>query len=116
VSSRINIQQITEIQGRKNDKFILPSGRVMPKRTFSIISIELKRQCVSHIQIIQDRRDHLLVKTVKGTEFDPHVIDRIITQIRTNLAEDGVSVDHHYVESIPRTNTEKRKYRVSYIT
>ena len=105
---------INHIEGRTNDIFILPSGKKLyPTSIFTCIHSEVKENlfCISQFQIIQERRNKVTFKIVKGNEFREDVVNRIKQNLETcfiHLNEDVV-VDIEYVKDISVDRAYKRK-------
>ena len=106
------------IEGRANDIFIMPSGKkVYPMFFFSCISKEIKENlfCISQYQIIQEKKNKILIEIAKGKEFDQKVISEIKQNLQTGFTQMGedVRVDVKFVNKIPVDGTRKRKTLIS---
>jgi phenylacetate-CoA ligase len=108
---------LREIQGKKNDRFILPSGRVMGGHYLAVMKIELKQHpwCLAHFQLVQEAKDRIVFKVVKGPEFEHGILDRILDHLGNELAAEHVQLDYEIVKAIPLEPTGKRKFLVSHV-
>jgi len=109
---------IDRIEGRANDIFIMPSGRkIYPIFLFSCIGKEIKENlfCISQYQIIQKKRNRIIIEVAKGRDFDPNVISRIRQNLETGFTRIGedVHIDVRFVKEIPVDGTRKRKTLIS---
>jgi phenylacetate-CoA ligase len=111
---------IKNIEGRTNDYLILPSGRKMSPITFArFIHKDLEELIfsISQWQVIQEKRNKLVLKVVKGKEFSASAIERLRKKIETilNIIGEEVEVDVRMVDKIPRGETGKRQAIISFI-
>jgi phenylacetate-CoA ligase len=106
---------LREIQGRKNDRFILPSGRVVGRRAFHGAFHTDQPWCIAQRQVVQLTKNHIRLRFVKGPAFEPHAIDDILARFTAVIADDRVTVDYEVVPSIPRSPAEKRKFMISHV-
>jgi len=110
---------IKNIEGRTNDYLVLPSGRKMsPFAFYRFFYKEMEEQVfgISQFQIIQENRNKLLLKVVRGKEFNSSAIERIrkkIEAIFVMLGEE-VEVDAQTVDKISRGRTGKWKTIISF--
>ena len=70
---------------------------------------------ISQYQIIQERKNRIIFKVVKGTTFDPEILERIKNKIETSFAKQGenLEVTVQLVKEIPMERTGKRKLFIS---
>ncbi|MCW4007343.1 MAG: hypothetical protein NWF09_01440 [Candidatus Bathyarchaeota archaeon] len=112
---------IKNIQGRTDDYLVLPNGRKFShfyiKRAVFHKILRYNIFAFSQYQIIQDRKDHIILKIVKGREFAP----KILEQVKKSLKEEFSKLDAHVeitievVDKIPMGRTGKRKLFISKI-
>lgn len=111
---------VQSIEGRTNDIFIMQSGRKLyPRFVFAWIGNEIKEYlfCLSQYQIIQEKRNKIILRVVKGREFDPKVVSKIKGNIENSCIRMGedVSVDIEIVQEIPREKSGKRRKIISLV-
>jgi len=111
---------IKSIEGKSNDVIVMPSGRELYPGSFLLCiedEIEETPFCISQYQIIQEKRNRIILKFKIGKEFDQKVISRIkqnFQNLFTRLDED-VHIDMRCVEEIPMERTGKRKKIISLV-
>jgi phenylacetate-CoA ligase len=111
---------IKNIEGRTNDNFVLPSGRKASFFAFfRFIHKELEEQVfgISQFQVIQEKRNKLVLKVVKGKEFNESSIERLREKMEAffiTLGEE-VKVEILIVDEIPRGKTGKRQTIISLV-
>ena len=111
---------IKSIEGRSNDVIVMPSGRkIYP--SFFLLGIENEIEenpfCISQYQMIQEKRNRIILKLVPGKEFDQRVVSRIKQNFQNlfiRLDED-IHVDLRCVEKIPLERTGKRRKVISLV-
>jgi len=111
---------IKSIDGRKSDVFITPNGakiysHFLKKCVFS----EIKKNLfiVSQFQIVQEKRNKIVLKVVKGNKFDANIVDKIKNNIETlcvGFGED-ISVETEIVQNISRDKSGKRRTIISMV-
>jgi phenylacetate-CoA ligase len=111
---------IKKIEGRTNDYLVLPSGRKMSFYTlYMFINKDLEEQLFTILQwqIIQEKRNKLVLKVIKGKEFSRGAVERLRKKIETIFITIGeeVEVDIQVVDNIPRGKTGKRQAIVSFV-
>ena len=111
---------IKSIEGRINDYCVLPSGRKISwlyLLRFILYDEKFKRNVfsISQYQIIQERKNRIIFKVVKGTTFDPEILERIKNKIETSFAKQGenLEVAVQLVKEIPMERTGKRRLFIS---
>ena len=111
---------IKDIEGRINDVFIMPRGRKLyPRILFSLFIGPIIENpfFISQYQIIQKKRNKIVVRMVKGREFDLKMAFKIKDNIENfcfRMGED-ISVDLEIVQNILGEKTNKRKHIISLI-
>ena len=95
-----------------------PSGRrINPWLIIGVISDEVRKNIfvIKQYQMIQESRSKMLVKIVKGRDFDPNMIPRIkqgMEDVYSNMNED-VEVEMSVVDVIPKESSGKRPEIIS---
>jgi len=111
---------IKSVEGKTRDFFVLPSGRkISPGALLRSFYEEMKEQVfgISQWQLIQEKRNKVLLNVVKGKEFDANAIERIRKKIEAIFVRLGenVEVNLQVVANIPRGRTGKRRAIISYV-
>jgi phenylacetate-CoA ligase len=109
---------LRNIQGRTNDYIILPSGRrISWLHFYHQFYKELERDVlsISQYQIIQERKDEIIFKIVKGQHYDQKILDRMKSNMKSYFAElgDPIEVTMEVVKEIPKERTGKRRMLIS---
>jgi phenylacetate-CoA ligase len=112
---------IAAIEGRALDFLTMPSGRrLSPGVVFQGLSPETDRHlfCVSQFQVVQVRRDRVVLNVVPGREFDPEVVARMRRSLADGFAERGetVQVETRVVEELETGRTGKVQMIVSRVS
>lgn len=110
---------IKSVEHKTRDFFVLPSGRrISPGAIHRNIYKEEGEQVfgISQWQLIQEKRDKVVLKVVKGRDFDANAIESIRKKIEAIFVRLGekVEVDLQIVAKIPRGRTGKRCSIISY--
>jgi len=117
---------IKSIQGRTNDYLVLPSGRkfswlylirVIRASLYDKIFRE-SAFTISQYQIVQDRKDRIILKIMKGREFNPEILEWIRKSLEREFEKLGEHLDVkiEIVDEIPMERTGKRRLFISKIT
>lgn len=111
---------IKSIQGRINDFLVMPSGRIITILHFyDHLERELEKNVfsISQCQLIQEAKDRIIFKVVKGKKFDPEMLVRIKNNLETYFAKLGekVEVEPQVVKEISTARTGKRRVLISTI-
>jgi phenylacetate-CoA ligase len=110
---------IKNIQGRINDYLVLPSGRKISYLYLQrVIFHKIFREnifAISQYQIIQDRKDRIVLKIVKGREFHPEILERIRKSLEREFDKLGENLEviTQIVDEIPMETTGKRRILIS---
>jgi len=110
---------IKSIQGRINDYLVLPSGRKISYLYLQrVIFHKIFREsifAISQYQIIQDRKDRIILKIVKGREFNPEILERTRKSLESEFDKLGehLEVITQIVDEIPMERTGKRRILIS---
>jgi phenylacetate-CoA ligase len=111
---------IKKIQGRINDLIVLPSGRKTNiNHLYPYIYEELKKNVfsISQYQILQEQKNRIIFKVVKGKEFDPMMLEKIKDYLEIYFEEqaENVEVVMQIVKEIPKDKSGKRRILISII-
>jgi len=111
---------LKSIEGRSNDLLVLPSGRriswlYLQRCIFYDQEFQKNLFCISQYQIVQERRDRIVINVVKGLNFDPNLLLRIKNKIEEFFARQGekLEVIIQLVKDIPMERTGKRRVFIS---
>jgi phenylacetate-CoA ligase len=111
---------LKSIEGRSNDLLVLPSGRriswlYLQRCIFYDQEFQKNLFCISQYQIVQERRDRIVINVVKGLNFDPNLLLRIKNNIEEFFAAQGekLEVIMQLVKEIPMERTGKRRVFIS---
>ncbi len=111
---------IKSIEGRSNDLLVLPSGRriswlYLQRCIFYDQEFQKNPFCILQYQIVQERRDRLVINVVKGLNFDPNLLLRIKNNVEEFFARQGekLEVITQLVDEIPMERTGKRRVFIS---
>ena len=73
-----------------------------------------KNDTIRHYQVIQETKEYLVIKIVKGKNYRQENDQKIIAEMKKHLGE-PVVVSLEYVDDIPTTQSGKRNYVISHI-
>ena len=111
---------LKRIEGRTRDILTLESGRrIYPAFLYRCLREELLIRehpfCVSQFQFVQEKRNKLVLKVVRGSQFDIKVLNRIKQNIDAHFAKIGeeVTSEIRVIKEIPIESSGKRKTIVS---
>ncbi|MCW3975378.1 MAG: hypothetical protein NWE86_03950 [Candidatus Bathyarchaeota archaeon] len=104
-----NYPLIKSIEGKIYDFLKLPSGQIISPRNLELKDIE----GISEYQIIQPRRDKLIVHLVKSEGFSENSIIEVKRNILSGCLGEEVDISVKVVESIVRGQTGKRRFIIS---
>jgi phenylacetate-CoA ligase len=107
------------VEGRTSDKFILPSGRALSSLDMlGWVFPELKDHvwCISQYQIVQESRNKIVLRIVKGRQYDDKLVQVIIDKARKDLEGEDVTLSMEIVNEIPKEKSGKRRKIISYVS
>ena len=110
---------IKSIQGRINDYLVLPSDRKISYLYLQrVIFHKIFREnifAISQYQILQDRKDRIILKIVKGREFNPEILERTRKSLESEFDKLGENLEvlTEIVHEIPMERTGKRRILIS---
>lgn len=110
---------IKMIEGRKNDEFLLPSGRVLSNRDMlEWVFPELKEHvwCLSQHQIVQESRNKIVLRIVKGRQYDDRLVQGMIDKAEKDLEGEDVTLSLEIVKEIPKEKSGKRRRIISRVS
>jgi phenylacetate-CoA ligase len=106
------------IEGRKDSLLVLPEGRVVAPRAFTIAMTSFKwYNLVDQFRIVQKRTDFFeFIIKIKKSDMDPEsfkkeLIEHFALMLKLNLAE--VRIEVEFVDDIPLDSTGKLRAVVS---
>lgn len=97
--------------GRMDDTIVTPEGRHVGR----LDPIFKGAWGIQETQIVQERIDRLVVRVVRGKDFEPHMAQAVIDELKKRVGE-AVTVDLVYVDRIERSSTGKFRSVVSRIS
>jgi phenylacetate-CoA ligase len=108
------------IIGKYKDFFTMPSGkRINPWPLIAVISKETRKNIfmISQYQMIQESRDKILVKIIKGRDYDPDIMSKIKRGIENECYKmnENVDVEINIVDRIPKERSGKRQVIISMV-
>ncbi|MEM2971690.1 MAG: hypothetical protein QW270_04630 [Candidatus Bathyarchaeia archaeon] len=112
---------IKSIQGRINDYLVLRDGRKISYLYLQrVIFHKILREdifAIAQYQIIQDRIDRIILKIVKGREFNPEILERTRKSLENEFDKLGEKFEvlTEIVDEIPMGRTGKRRIFISKI-
>jgi phenylacetate-CoA ligase len=108
---------LESFEGRADDCFILPSGRyVSSLKLLNTFTMYIKKylHLLEEFKVSQVRKDLIVIKIVKGREYNLDHIGELLTDIRKILNE-PVTIEIELVESIDNSSGIKRKAIESFV-
>lgn len=100
------------IKGRILDTIITPDGKYLTGEFFPAIFADYDVKGINEFQIIQKRKDKLLIKIVKGNDYSDEDFSLYLNIIRKHVGEE-MKIDVGFVESIPLTRSGKHRPTIS---
>ncbi len=103
-------RELTELQGRKNDSFLMPSGRELSSGFLLDATYEILltwRTAVRDFCLVQEARDRVVLEVVRGEGWKSEVATAI-SQRFEGFFELGVNFEILAVEECRKTKTGKR--------
>jgi phenylacetate-CoA ligase len=97
--------------GRMDDTIVTPDGR----RIGRLDPIFKGAGGIKETQIVQERVDQLVIRMVRGKDFEPHIAQAVIVELKKRVGE-AVKVDLVYVDRIERSSTGKFRSVVSRVS
>ncbi|MFH1402790.1 MAG: hypothetical protein ABIH11_00800 [Candidatus Altiarchaeota archaeon] len=108
---------LEKLQGRKNDYFTLPSGRILSSGFLLDLAYHLildYPDCICDFCMIQDSRDHLTLEILPGIKFSTVMVREIEDKIRSAINEE-VDVDVVVKDRLSKTRSGSRNPIISLV-
>jgi phenylacetate-CoA ligase len=102
---------IGNIEGRVQSIIQGTDGRYVPGAFFSHYLKEFDH-AIQRFQVVQERRNALTFRVVKGGRYSDDVLEEVLTTFRKHLGED-MQIDVEFVENVEMVRTGKRLVSVS---
>jgi phenylacetate-CoA ligase len=102
---------LKSFDGRADDCFTLPSGKfVSSLKILNTFTMYIKKylHLLEEFKVIQAREDLVLIRIVRGSEYNPDHVEELLDDLR-KLLDDSVSLEVELVESIENGGSIKRK-------
>lgn len=103
-----NMRQIASVEGRVEDSFVLPSGRVIPPGQLIGPLGFSGGDAVRQWQLVQKTRECFTLKVVKGPAFREIEIEDFLSKFKSTIGESIITMIE-YVDSIMVDTSEKRR-------
>ena len=97
--------------GRMDDTIVTPDGRHVGR----LDPIFKGAGGIKETQIVQERLDHLIVRMVRGENFEPHMAQAVIDELKKRVGE-AIKVELVYADHIERSSTGKFRSVVSRVS
>ncbi len=105
-----NFRLLTSLEGRKEDSFILPSGRVIPSgQMISKISVT-EVTAIKEWQVVQEDFDKFTVYIVEGSNYNSKVSSDLVNSLAKVFSE-SVQIRVKYKNQINKPTEKRRVYR-----
>jgi len=101
---------LEKVLGRTTDAVITSDGTIFAGQ--ALISIIRRGDVPARVQIVQEEKNHLIVKIVKQKGFEQKHIDYLREELRKSLGQ-SMNVTCKYVNDIPREASGKYRYIIS---
>ena len=102
---------IESFDGRADDSFILPDGRLIsPLKILNTFNkyIQKHLHLLEEFKVIQKTHDHVVIKLVKGNEYSQEAFREVLDSLHALLG-DSVQIDVEYTNYIHNPGSIKRK-------
>jgi phenylacetate-CoA ligase len=111
---------IKRIEGRKFDFVTLESGRKIYPNFFHTRLLDGFKDnlfCVSEYQVVQEKKNRIVLKFTKGSNFDRNLLNNIKESIENDFKKlyEDVIVEVQVIEEIPVEKTGKKNLIISMI-
>lgn len=98
---------ISTVQGRVHSLLVTTEGRYIPGEFFPHLFKDVKG--VKQFQIVQEVKDKLLIRIVKGEDYAQKELEKALVIIKEYFGED-MEISLEYMEEIPPSPSGKRHY------
>lgn len=105
-----NFREMQDLQGRKNDSFVMPSGKVLHSGLLLDLTYDFlldDRDAIIDFCLIQKEKDLICLEIVKGRGWNDSVREKIVGKFRSIL-DPGVVFEVMLVDECVKTKTGKR--------
>jgi phenylacetate-CoA ligase len=102
------------IKGRILDTIITPDGKMLTGEFFPAIFADYHIKGIEEYQIIQKKKDKLLIKIIKGKNFNNEEFDFFINIIKKNVGNQ-MKIEVNFVKKIEFTTSGKHRPVISKI-
>jgi phenylacetate-CoA ligase len=106
------LSRIGEIQGRTQALVYCSNGRWLPGTFFAHFFKDYDN-IVLFFQVVQEKKNSIILKIVKGSNWNLENWDLLINELRKYVGETQIDID--FVESIPLLKTGKRTPVISHL-
>jgi phenylacetate-CoA ligase len=96
--------------GRVTDFLITPDNRVISGAAMTIYFIATVPG-IAQAQIVQERKDFINLRLVKGREFSDHTLELLEQKVREFFGK-AMQFEIDYVEEIPKTASGKYRFSI----
>jgi len=102
------------LKGRILDTIVTPEGKILTGEFFPAIFADYHIKGIEEYQIIQKRKDELLIKLVKGKNFNDSDLDLYLNIIKKNVGNQ-MNIEVQFVNKIEPTISGKHRPVISEI-
>lgn len=100
------------LEGRILDTIVTPDGKMLSGMFFIAIFADYHIKGIEEYQIIQKRKDKLLIKLIKGENFSGTDLDLYVNVIKKNVG-DRMNIEVQFVNKIEPTKSGKHRPVIS---
>ncbi|MBC7286852.1 MAG: phenylacetate--CoA ligase family protein [Armatimonadetes bacterium] len=105
--------RLARILGRRSDLIVSPSGKLLHGEFFTHLFYGLED--VKQFQVVQDARDHLLIRLVLRRPGSEEAIQRRLAAAIRAHADPAFRVTFEFVDAIPPSPSGKTRFTISYV-
>lgn len=116
-SCGIGFPLLESFEGRADDSFILPSGKFISSlKLLNIFTMYINKylHLIEEFKLIQQKPDYIVIKLVKGKEYNEERFKELVNRLYTILDE-PVTIITEMVNEIPISGSIKRKAIESWV-
>jgi phenylacetate-CoA ligase len=106
------LPRVGRIEGRVQSLVIAAEGRVVPGTFFSHLFKDYD-YLVRQYQVVQEEREAIVLKIVKGSRFAADLFEREILSVLRHYLGEETKIEVEFVDLIPLVRTGKRQAVVS---
>lgn len=108
----VNYSLLEAVVGRQGDQLTLPDGRKLPHQFFPHLFKDVPG--IREYQLIQERRDFVRLRLVKGADFSSEAVEYLVRHIQQHLGPQ-VQLNVQYVDSVRVGSSDKLRTVISYV-